>query len=100
MANNDPVKLKFLYVLTHDYSFVIDKEMRENINMLIQNIKEQGHASGELDKMLNEDDIYLCVILNTVQFINQQYKKSSKDIIFKKKDEDHLIYLTRKLLKQ
>ncbi len=100
IANNDPVKLKFLYVLTHDYSFVIDKEMRENINMLIQNIKEQGHASGELDKMLNEDDIYLCVILNTVQFINHQYKKSSKDIIFKKKDEDHLIYLTRKLLKQ
>jgi AcrR family transcriptional regulator len=98
MANNDPVKLKFLYVLMHDYNFAIDKEMRDNINGLIQKMKEMGHSSGELDKMLTEDDIYLCVILNTIQFINLKYKKSSKEIIFKKKDEDHLIYLTRKLL--
>jgi len=99
MANNEPIKLKFLYVLTHDYSFVIDKAMRENIYGLIQRLKEQGHNSGELDKHLNEDDIYLCTVLNTIQFINYQYKKTSKDIIFKKKDEDHLIYLTSKLLK-
>jgi len=99
MANDEPIKLKFLYVLTHDYSFVIDQNMRENIFELIHKLKDQGHRSGELDKNLNEDDIYLTVVLNTIQFINYQYKTNSKKVIFKKKDEDHLIYQTFKILR-
>jgi len=99
MANAEPIKLKFLYVLTHDYSFVIDKNMRENIFDLIGKLKTQGHASGELDKNLNEDDIYLTVVLNTIQFINYRYKTNAKKFFFKKKDEDHLIYLTNKILR-
>ena len=99
MANTEPIKLKFLYVLTHDYSFKIDQKMREIIFNLIGKLKELGHCAGELDKALNEDDIYLSVVLNTIQFINHQYKNSSKKVIFKKADEDHHIYLTNKILR-
>lgn len=99
MANTEPIKLKFLYVLTHDYSFKIDQKMREIIFDLIGKLKELGHSTGELDKALNEDDIYLSVVLNTIQFINHQYKNSSKKVIFKKADEDHHIYLTNKILR-
>ena len=99
MANAEPIKLKFLYVLTNDYSFVIDQKMRESIFKLIKNLKEQGHSSGELDKVINEDDLYLTVIINTIQYINQYYKNSPGGVVFEKKDEDHLIYLTNKILR-
>jgi AcrR family transcriptional regulator len=99
MANAESIKLKFLYVLTNDYSFVIDKEMRESIFSLIVKLKEQGHASGELDRRVNENDIYLSVIINTIQYINQYYKNSPNQVVFKKADEDHLLYLTNKILR-
>lgn len=99
MANTDHIKLKFLYVLTNDYSFVIDKEMHDDIFKIISVLMFDGHSSGQLDKEINQSDLYLTVIINTIQFINQCYKNSSKPVIFKKKDEDHLIYLTSKVLR-
>ncbi len=98
MANASPIKLKFLYVLTNDYSFVIDKEMHDNIFKIINVLMFDGHSSGQLDKKINQSDLYLTVIINTIQFINQYYKNSAKPVIFKKADEDHLIYLIKKIL--
>ena len=99
MANAEPIKLKFLYVLTNDYSFVIDKEMHENIFKIINVLMYDGHSSGQLDKNINQSDLYLMVIINTIQNINQHYKNSEKPVIFNKKDEDHLIYLVNKVLR-
>jgi len=99
LANAEPIKLKFLYVLSNDYSFVIDKEMRDNIFKIINVLVFDGHSSGQLDKNVTTSDLYLFVIINTIQYINQCYKNSGKPIIFKKKDEDHLIYLTNKILR-
>lgn len=100
MANTDPIKLKFLYVLTNDYSFVIDKEMHENIFKILNVLVYDGHSSSQLDKNINQTDLYLIVVLNTIQYINQYYKNSQKKVIFSKDDEDHLIYLTNKILKE
>lgn len=99
MANEDPVKLKFLYVLTNDYSFAIDREMHEDIFKIMNVLIFDGHASGQLDKYIKQQDLYLIVIINTIQYINQYYKNSPKEVVFKKKDEDHLIYLVNKTLK-
>ena len=99
LANAEPIKLQFLYVLINDYSFVIDSEMRDNIFKIISVLVYDGYSSGQLDKKVTESDLYLFVIINTIQYINQCYKNAGKQIIFEKKDEDHLIYLTRKILK-
>lgn len=99
LANAEPIKLQFLYVLINDYSFVIDSEMRDNIFKIINVLVFDGYSSGQLDKKVTESDLYLFVIINTIQYINQCYKNACKQIIFEKKDEDHLIYLTRKILK-
>ncbi|MEZ5106192.1 MAG: TetR/AcrR family transcriptional regulator [Draconibacterium sp.] len=100
MANTDPIKLKFLYVLLSDYSFVIDKEMHENISKILNILVFDGHSSGQLDKNINQSDLYLIVVINTIQYINQQYKNSAKKVVFKKEDEDHLIYMINKILKE
>lgn len=99
LANAEPIKLKFLYVLSNDYSFVIDKELHENIFKIINVLVFDGHFSGQLDKKVTESDLYLFVIINTIQYINQHYKNAGTPIIFTKKDEDHLIYLTNKILR-
>jgi len=53
-----------------------------------------------LDKNINQSDLYLIVVINTIQYINQQYKNSAKKVVFKKEDEDHLIYMINKILKE
>ncbi len=98
MANADPIKVKFLYVLTNDYSFILDKKIHESTFDIIHKLKDLGHASGQLDEHLNEDDLYLLLFINTIQFINQRYKKNVRQIKLTKKDEEHLLYLINKIL--
>jgi len=99
LANANPVKIKFLYVLTHDYSFVVDPAMRENIFQLLIELKNHGHQTDELDKAITEEDLYQILILNVLQAINVVFKKQKAKNSFKSQDAEHLIYLTRKLLK-
>ena len=99
MANNDPIKLKFLYVLTNEYSFVIDRKMHENIFKILNLLVYDGHSSGQLDNEINQADLYLFVVINTIQYINQCYKNSDEPVFFEKKDEDHLIHLINKVLR-
>jgi AcrR family transcriptional regulator len=99
IANAEPIKVKFLYVLTNTYSFVIEQKIREDTFDIIRKVKELGHASGELDKVIEEDDLYLILFIYTIQYINQRYKNSTKKVKISDKDIDHLFYLFNKLLK-
>lgn len=99
IANNEPVKIKFLYVLTNDYSFVLDEEMRGNMYRIINRLCELGKKTGKLDTKLTEDDIYLILVITILQYINQFYKKNSNEKKLEEKEASHLLYLIDKLLK-
>ena len=99
LANANPVKIKFLYVLTHDYSFVVDPSIKESIFRLLIQLKNLGHESGELDKEINEDDLYQILIMNVLQTINLTFRKQKRKNLFKQQDTEHLIYLTGKILR-
>jgi len=99
IANKEPIKVKFLYVLTNDYNFIIDRKIHDNTIKFITQLKEYGHSSGMLDPKLNENDLYLILVTNTLQFINHYYKAAGENIKIPKKDEDHLLYMINKILK-
>lgn len=97
-ANKEPIRVKFLYVLTNDYNFVIDKHIQENTQMLLEKLMEMGRSSNDLDKTLIVSDMYLILIITTIQFINQKYKYRDQDIIAEE-DIQHLLKLIFKFLK-
>lgn len=99
LANANPVKIKFLYVLTHDYSFVVDPSIKESIFQLLIQLKNLGHESGELDKEINEDDLYQILIMNVIQTINLAFRKQKGKNTYKNQATEHLIYLTGKVLR-
>jgi AcrR family transcriptional regulator len=99
IGNNEPIKVKFLYVLTNEYSFVIDKEVRQNAFLFIDKMMELGYSEKVLDPNVTDEDIYLILVINTIQFLNQRFKNFPEGIQFTKEDEDHLIYLINKILK-
>lgn len=99
LANSNPVKIKFLYVLTHDYSFVVDPSIKENIFQLLIQLKNLGHESGELDQKISEDDLYQILIMNVLQTINLAFRKQKGKNSFKNQAMEHLIYLTGKVLR-
>lgn len=100
IANSEPIKVKFLYVLTSDYSFVIDQKTHDNTYDIIGKLKELGHASQSLDEAITAEDLYLILFINTIQYINQRYKSNNKkNVIISNEDVEHLIYLFNKFLK-
>lgn len=73
MANNQPERIKFLYVLMHDYNFKIQDEQREKIISLCSRVKEIGLKSG-YNSNLDEEEIYLLGVTYPIQFINLRLK--------------------------
>ncbi|WP_372648425.1 TetR/AcrR family transcriptional regulator [Draconibacterium sp.] len=98
LANKEPIRVKFLYVLTNDYNFVIDKHIQENTQMLLEKLMELGRSGNDLDKTLIVSDLYLILIITTIQFINQKYRNNDRDIIAEE-DIKHLLKLIFKFLK-
>jgi AcrR family transcriptional regulator len=98
IANSAPMKIKFLYVLTNDYSFLIDKDVRENTYFFINQVREMGHESQQLDPKLSKEDLYLFVVVNTIQYINLRFKNSSENYQFTADEKSHLLYMIYKCL--
>lgn len=99
MANNDPVKLKFIYVLLNDYSFRIEAAVKASLFEFINIVKEIGTRSGLLDEKLTDDDLYLFLVINPIQFINQLYKKSEMSYELTSENKTHLLYLIQKFVR-
>lgn len=98
IANSEPIKVKFLYVLTNDYNFVIDNDLRQKNLRFIETIRTVGIDSGCLDTQLTVDDLYLILFTMTTQFINQKYKYAEQEQITED-DTTHLLNLFLKILK-
>ncbi len=74
LANQQPERIKFLYVLMHDYNFKIQEEQREKIIALCRQVLETGKKSGEISSDIDEEEIYLLGVAYPIQFINLHLK--------------------------
>jgi len=74
MANNYPERVKFLFVLMHDYNFIIQESQRNRIIDLCKRVKEKGLAMNEIDRTTNEEEIFLLGFTYPIEFINLRFK--------------------------
>lgn len=74
LANQHPERIKFLYVLMHDYNFKIQEEQREKIISLCSRVKEIALKSGEVAPEIDEEEIYLIGVAYPIQLINLHLK--------------------------
>jgi AcrR family transcriptional regulator len=100
IASIDPVKLKFLYVLSNDYSFVLDDEIKINVFNFLKRLKELGQTSKSIDPKINEEDLYLLLLVNTIQYINLRFKFFSAKGDLTQEDKEHFLYIIQKVLIQ
>lgn len=99
MASTDPVKLKFLYVLSNDYSFVIDHETRQKVFGFLARMIELGKSDHSIDPRLTVHDLYLLVLVTTIQFINLRFKFQPESPAISLEEKEHLRYMIQKVLK-
>jgi AcrR family transcriptional regulator len=99
MANAEPIKIRFFYVLSSDYRFKMDENVKISVLNYLGKILEIGQSSGELDPAIRVEDLYLFLIINTIQYINQIFRNSPEKTAFEKAEEKHLLYLLKKFLK-
>lgn len=100
IAKNEPVKLQFLHVLSNDYSFVIEEKIKNEVFGYLKKMRELGQSSRSIDPSITEEDLYLYLIVNTVQFINLHYKFFSPNNDLSLDDRNHLSYIIQKILIQ
>ncbi len=99
MANNEPVKIRFFYVLSSDYRFKMSENVKISVFNYLGKIRDIGQTSGDLDPLIRIDDLYLFLIIDTIQYINQIFRNSPEKTVFKKAEEEHLLYFLKKILK-
>jgi TetR/AcrR family transcriptional regulator, repressor of fatR-cypB operon len=74
-AYENPEKVKFLFVLMHDYNFSIVEEQRTRVAGICKKVKELGLVTNEIRKEITEEDVYLIAVSMPIQFINLRFKK-------------------------
>lgn len=74
LANRDPERIKFLYVLMNDYNYSIQKDQQQRIFSLCRRVKEVSLSVGTIDSALSEEEIYLLGVAYPIQFINLRLK--------------------------
>jgi hypothetical protein len=73
-SNFQPDKIKFLFVLMHDYNFEIRESQRDHICDLCRRVKEKGIQSGKIREGIDEEEILLLAVSYPIQFINLRLK--------------------------
>lgn len=74
IATSQPEKMKFLFVLMHDYNFAIIAEQRERIFDLCRKVRVKGIKNNEINKNVDEEAIYLFAVITPIDFINLRFK--------------------------
>ena len=74
LSQQQPDRIKFLFVLMHDYNFNLIESQRERIFELCKRIKEIGLEKNQLRKDVTEEEIYLMGVAYPIQFINLRLK--------------------------
>ncbi len=90
MAKSQPQDLKFLYVLMHDYNFLISEEQRREIKDLIGRVNQMGKESGEINEMVTDEEIYQMVITYPIVFLNMRLKGFFGNHSWDEQDQDRV----------
>ena len=100
LAKNDVNKIKFLFVLMHDYNFNLIDSQRERIFELCKRIKEIGLAKNQLRQGITEEEIYLMGVTYPIQFINLRLKNFFTNSKLSEKEINEVLTLCINSLKQ
>ena len=73
-----PDKIKFLYVLMHDYSFEQSLDLREAIHESCSKVLEVGKMNRMLRDDITVEEIFQMTILYPIEFINLRMKNFFK----------------------
>lgn len=99
MAIREPERIKFLYVLMHDYNFKIQEDQRVKIISLCKLVKEMGQKSGELDADVDEEEIYMTGVAYPIQLINLRLKGFFNNTALGTEEVNKVIKIQLKLIK-
>ncbi|MEI6697001.1 MAG: TetR/AcrR family transcriptional regulator [Bacteroidota bacterium] len=99
-AIEEPDRIKFLFVLMHDYNFNLIDSQRERIFELCRQIKELGLAKQQLRTDVTEEEIYLMGVAYPIQFINLRLKKFFKQSALGEKEIKEVLNICINSLKQ
>jgi uncharacterized protein (DUF2164 family) len=96
LTHETPERIKFLYVLMHDYNFSMPLAIRDRIFDLCHQVLNIGQMNGEIGRNINEENIYLLCVAYPISFINSRLK----GVFYNQSlSESDLVYIRQIILK-
>ncbi len=74
MASKQPLDVKFIYVLMHDYNFQVSDDQRIKIRELCSNLLKIGTNEGVVDNKISEEEVYFMIVVYPIAFLNMRMK--------------------------
>ena len=98
IANGQPERIKFLYVMMNDYNFKIQESQRLRILNLCRQVKINGNNKGDLKSDIDEEEIYLIGVTYPLQFINLRIKSFFDNSILGEKEIQKVLKICRSVI--
>lgn len=91
MAKEQPMDIKFIYVLMNDYSFQVSNDQRIQIQDLCTQLLNMGHAEGVVGKHIAQEEIYFMLVVYPITFFNMRMKNFFSKSEWETKDLEKMI---------
>ncbi|MEA3316928.1 MAG: TetR/AcrR family transcriptional regulator [Bacteroidota bacterium] len=90
IAEENPIHIKFIHVLMHNYNFIISDKQRTKIYELTTRVIKLGVKKNEINPNITEEEIFLITISYPLEFINMKLKNFFGDDKWTNSDVERL----------
>jgi AcrR family transcriptional regulator len=98
-AKQNPIDIKYMYVLMHDYTFQISDSQRAVIIEIVQRLLTLGQKTKEIGQDIDEEEMYNICITYPIVFLNQRFKNFFGKSTINESDKQKVIEFALKALK-
>lgn len=91
IAELDKERVKFLIMLTNDFSIAINPTLRERIAALAEELMDNVKHTANLRSDLREEDLYFALIGVPMQYLAQRYTQIISAQCSPECDADHIV---------
>ncbi len=98
IAKKSVTDIKFMYIMMNDYSFAVNSDLKDRINLLCKEANNLGRKLQQLDPLIDAEELYFFTVIYPIQYINLRLKNFFGNNDWDSNDIENLIKICNKTL--
>lgn len=98
-AKENPVIIKFIFIMTHDYTFAFPASRLKSVKDICKKILEKGIKTGEIGPDKSSEDVFITLFSIPLKLLESRMKKIFNTKVIDESDEERISELCLNALK-